>query len=95
MQINQSEIKDLTAVLSLTIEPADYQEAVQQELKKIRQKAQIPGFRPGMVPVGLVKKMYGKGVLADVLNRLVGENLQKHIEDNDLHVLGDPMPNNE
>ena len=95
MQINQSEIKDLTAVLSLTIEPADYQETVQQELKKIRQKAQIPGFRPGMVPLGLVKKMYGKGVLADVLNRLVGENLQKHIEEKDLHVLGDPMPNDE
>ena len=95
MKIEQSEIKDLTAVLSITIEPADYQETVQQELKKIRQKAQIPGFRPGMVPLGLVKKMYGKGVLADVLNRLVGENLQKHIEEKDLHVLGDPMPNDE
>ena len=95
MKIEQSEIKDLTAVLSITIEPADYQETVQQELKKIRQKAQIPGFRPGMVPLGLVKKMYGKGVLADVLNRLVGENLQKYIEEKDLHVLGDPMPNDE
>ena len=65
MQVKQSEIKDLQAVLTLTIEPADYQDAVQKELKQIRQKANIPGFRPGMVPVGMVKKMYGKGVRAE------------------------------
>ncbi|MBQ3673114.1 MAG: trigger factor [Paludibacteraceae bacterium] len=92
MQIKQSEIKDLTAVITLTLEPADYQEEVNKQLKQVRQKAQIPGFRPGMVPVGLVKKMYGKGILADVLNKLVGENLQKHIEDNKLAILGDPLP---
>ena len=95
MQIKQSEIKDLKAVITLTLEPADYQEEVNKQLKQVRQKAQIPGFRPGMVPVGLVKKMYGKGILADVLNKLVGENLQKHIEDNKLAILGDPLPNNE
>lgn len=95
MQITQSELKDLQAVLTLTIEPADYQEAVQKDLKQIRQKANIPGFRPGMVPMGLVKKMYGKGVLADVLNKVVGEQLGKYIEEQKLHVLGDPLPNNE
>lgn len=95
MKIEQSELKDLQAVVMLTIEPADYQDEVQKQLKQVRQKAQILGFRPGMVPLGLVKKMYGKGVLADVLNKLVGENLQKHIEDNKLAILGDPMPNNE
>ena len=94
MQVKQSEIKDLQAVLTLTIEPADYQDAVQKELKQIRQKANIPGFRPGMVPVGLVKKMYGKGVLAEVLNKTVGEQLSKYIEENKLQVLGDPLPNN-
>ena len=83
------------AVVTLTIEPADYQDEVTKQLKQVRQKAQMPGFRPGMVPAGLVKKMYGKGVLADVLNKLVGENLQKHIEDNKLQILGDPMPNAE
>ena len=88
-------MKDLQAVLTLTIEPADYQEAVQKELKQIRQKANIPGFRPGMVPVGLVKKMYGKGVLADVLNKVVGEQLSKYIDEQKLQVLGDPLPNNE
>ena len=54
MQINQSEMKDLQAVLTLTVEPADYQEKVQKDLKQIRQKANVPGFRPGMVPMGLV-----------------------------------------
>jgi len=95
MQIKQSELKDLMAVVSITIEPADYQEEVAKQLKQMRQKAQMPGFRPGMVPAGLVKKMYGKGVLADVLNKKVGEGLQKHIEDNKLNILGEPLPNNE
>ena len=95
MQIKQSELKDLKAVITLTLEPADYQEEVNKQLKEVRHKAQMPGFRPGMVPAGLVKKMYGKGILADVLNKLVGENLQKHIEDNKLAILGDPLPNEE
>ena len=93
MKIEQSELKDLKAVVKLTIEPADYQEEVAKQLKQVRQKAQMPGFRPGMVPAGLVKKMYGKGILADVLNKLVGENLNKHIEDNKLQILGEPLPN--
>ena len=93
MKIEQSELKDLKAVVKLTIEPADYQEEVAKQLKQVRQKAQMPGFRPGMVPAGLVKKMYGKGILADVLNKLVGEHLNKHIEDNKLQILGEPLPN--
>ena len=95
MKIEQSELKDLMAVVKLTIEPADYQEEVAKQLKEVRHKAQMPGFRPGMVPAGLVKKMYGKGILADVLNKLVGENLNKHIEDNKLQILGEPLPNAE
>ena len=95
MQINQSELKDLKAVVTLVIEPADYQEEVAKQLKEVRHKAQMPGFRPGMVPASLVKKMYGKGILADVLNKLVGENLQKHIEDNKIQILGDPLPSEE
>ena len=93
MKIEQSELKDLKAVVKLTIEPADYQEEVAKQLKQVRQKAQMPGFRPGMVPAGLVKKMYGKGILADVLNKLVGENLNKHIEEHKLQILGEPLPN--
>ena len=95
MKIEQSELKDLKAVVTMTIEPADYQEEVAKQLKQVRQKAQMPGFRPGMVPAGLVKKMYGKGILADVLNKLVSENLQKHIEEKKLAILGEPLPNKE
>ena len=95
MKIEQSELKDLKAVVKLTIEPADYQEEVAKQLKEVRHKAQMPGFRPGMVPAGLVKKMYGKGILADVLNKKVGDGLSKHIEENKLAILGDPLPNAE
>ena len=95
MKIEQSELKDLKAVVTLVVEPADYQEEVTKELKQVRQKAQMPGFRPGMVPAGLVKKMYGKGILAEVLNKKVGEGLQKHIEDNKQQILGEPLPSEE
>ncbi|MCQ2346714.1 MAG: trigger factor [Paludibacteraceae bacterium] len=95
MKIEQSEIKDMMAVLTMTVEQADYQENVQKELRQLRQKANIPGFRPGMVPAGLVKKMYGKGVMADVINHVIGEQLSKYIEDNHINVLGDPLPNEE
>ena len=95
MQFNQSEIKDLMTVLTLTVEPADYQEAVQKELKQLRQKANIPGFRPGMVPAGLVKKMYGKGVMAEVINKTLSDALGKYIEEQHLNILGDPLPNEE
>ena len=95
MKIEQSEMKDLKAVVTITVEPADYQEEVAKQLKEVRHKAQMPGFRPGMVPASLVKKMYGKGILADVLNKKVGEGLQKHIEDNKLQILGEPLPNEE
>lgn len=95
MQFNQSEIKDLMIVLTLTVEPTDYQEAVQKELKQLRQKANIPGFRPGMVPAGLVKKMYGKGVMAEVINKTLSDALGKYIEEQHLNILGDPLPNEE
>lgn len=95
MQIKQSEVKDMMAVLTMTVEPADYQEEVQKELKEIRKKANIPGFRPGMVPTGLVKKMYGKGVLAEVINKTIGVKLGEYIENEKLQVLGDPLPNEE
>ena len=87
MQFNQTEIKDLTAVITLTVEPADYQEAVQKELIQIRKKANIPGFRPGMAPKGMLQKMYGKSILAEVINKVIGEGLNKYIEEHNLNLL--------
>ena len=95
MQINISEIKDLSAVITMTVEPADYQEAVQKELINIRKKANIPGFRPGMAPKGMLQKMYGKSILAEVINKTIGENLNKYIDEQKLNLLGDPLPNEE
>ena len=95
MQINHSEFKDLTSVITLTLTPADYEEAVTKQIRQIRQKADIPGFRKGMVPAGLIKKMYGKSVLADVLNNKIAEELNKYIEEQKFHILGDPLPNDE
>ncbi len=95
MKIEQSEVKEMMTVLTMTLEPADYQEEVLKELRQIRQKANIPGFRPGMVPMPLVKKMYGKGVMAEVLNKTIGAKLGEYIENEKLNILGDPMPNEE
>lgn len=64
-------------------------------MKHLRQKAQMPGFRPGMVPMGLVKKMYGKSVLAEEVNKLLSETVYKYIQDNKVNMLGEPLPNEE
>ena len=95
MQFNQSEIKDLTAVITMTVEPADYQEKVQKELIEIRKKANLPGFRPGMAPKGMLQKMYGKSILAEVINKVIGEGLNNYLEEQKLNLLGDPLPNEE
>lgn len=88
------ESKDaLNAVLRLKIEKSDYEGRVDTILKDYRKKARIDGFRPGMAPAGYIKKMYGKHVLLDELNKLVSENLSKYFIDEKLHLLGDPLPN--
>ncbi len=95
MQVNKTDIDALNATLTVVVEPQDYEEKVQKQLKDIRRKANIPGFRPGMVPAGLVKKMYGKAVLADEVNKAINDGIYNYIRDEKLNVLGDPMPNEE
>ena len=90
-----SEVQNLQAQITLVMQPEDYQEQVEKEIRQLRQKAQIPGFRAGNVPKSLIRKMYGKNVLADVINKELGTSLQKYIEENQLHVLGEPLPNEE
>ena len=84
-----------SAVITLAIEQADYAEKVEKALKHYRQTAQMPGFRKGMVPMSLVKKMYGKAVKAEEINRAVGQQLYTYISENKINVLGEPMPNEE
>ena len=93
MNIQLTNTDAVNAVLNLQIEKADYQEKVEKTLRGYRQKANIPGFRQGMVPMGLVKKMYGKAILAEEINKLVSEQLYTYIKDNNLNILGEPLPN--
>ncbi len=85
----------LEAVIKIQLIAEDYADGVQAALKDYRKKAKIDGFRPGTVPMGLVKKMYGKYVLVDAVNRLLSENLQNYIKENNLKVLGEPLPSEE
>ena len=92
MNITRENIDDLNAVLKVSIEKPDYEEKVETVLRDYRKKANIKGFRPGMVPIGLVKKMYGKAVLIEEINKLVTENIQKFLTDESIDILGDPLP---
>ena len=85
----------INGLLTMTVEPADYQEKVEKTLKDYRKKAQVPGFRPGQVPMGLVKRQYGTAVKVDEVNRLLGEKLYEYIRENKIQMLGDPLPNPE
>jgi trigger factor len=92
MNITRENIDDLNAVLKVKIDKSDYEEKVETVLKDYRKKANIKGFRPGMVPIGMIKKMYGKAVQIDEINKVVSENIQKYITDEKLELLGDPLP---
>jgi len=83
----------VSSIVKLELEKKDYEAQVEKNLRQFRQKASMPGFRKGMVPLGLVKKMYGKSVQAEEINKLVSENLLNYIRENDIRILGEPMPN--
>ena len=85
----------VNGLMTITIEAADYQEQVEKKLKDYRKKAQMPGFRPGMVPMGLIKKQYGTAVKVDEVNRLLGEKLYEYVRENKIQMLGEPLPNEE
>ena len=93
MNITKTNIDELNAVIKLHIVKEDYEERVNNVLKDYRKKAKFDGFRPGKVPAGLIKKMYGTSVLADEINKLISENLMKYIVDSELNILGEPLPN--
>ncbi len=92
MNITTKTNNDLNYVLLINIEKNDYAETVDKALRKYRQKVNMPGFRAGKVPMGMVKKLYGRTILVDEINKLISENLTKHIVDNKLNLLGEPLP---
>ncbi len=82
----------INGLLTMTVEKEDYQEKVEKTLKNYRKRAQVPGFRPGMVPMGMIKKQYGMVVKVDEVNRLLGEKLTEYIRENKIQMLGEPLP---
>tara|TARA_X000001036_G_scaffold423639_1_gene447792 strand:- start:3 stop:1358 length:1356 start_codon:yes stop_codon:yes gene_type:complete len=92
MKITQSKSKDLTATISIQVKSTDYQEKVDDVLKEYRRTAQIPGFRKGKTPMGIINKKYKKSVVAEQVNKLIQDELYKYITSEKVRVLGSPMP---
>ncbi len=95
MNITKEESGKLTALVHINLKEEDYIEKVNQQLKTYRKEAKMPGFRPGMVPMGMIKRMYGKAVLADEVNKSISDALNNYLYDNKINVLGNPLPNME
>lgn len=93
MNIELQHTGDLTATIQIDLSPADYEEKVMKVLKDYQRKAQMPGFRPGKVPFGMTKKLYGQAVTADEINKLLGETLESFVKEQNLTILGNPLPN--
>ena len=92
MNISLQNVDSVSAVLTVQIEKADYQEKVEKALKTLRQKVNMPGFRKGMVPAGLIKKQYGVSVLAEEIDKLLQEKVFEYIRENKINMLGTPLP---
>ena len=92
MNISQENKSNVSAVVKIEVAKTDYEEKVEKALRSYRQRATIPGFRKGMVPLGMLKKMVGKSILADEINNVVSEALYNYIKENNINVLGEPLP---
>ncbi|ATA92633.1 trigger factor [Capnocytophaga canimorsus] len=95
MNITKEQIDALNAVITVTIDRADYSEKVEKVLTNYKKTANVPGFRKGHVPLGMIKKQYGKAVLVDEVNKLLQEALNKYLADEKLDILGNPLPKNQ
>ncbi|MCT1525595.1 MULTISPECIES: trigger factor [Sphingobacterium] len=92
MNISHQNIDDINASIQVEIAPADYNPQVDKAIKDQAKKAKLPGFRPGMVPVGHIKRMYGKSILFDEINRMINDKIAEYIGEQKLEVLGQPLP---
>ena len=92
MNISLQNVSNVSAVLTAQIEKADYQEKVEKALKTLRQRVNMPGFRKGMVPMGLIKKQYGVSVLLEEVDKLLQEKVGEYIRENKVNMLGTPLP---
>ncbi len=92
MNITKQQIDDLNAVVTIKVTPEDYQDKVEGALKKAQRQASMPGFRPGKVPTGMIKKMYGKSILVEEMNKLLNDSIYHYINENKIEILGNPLP---
>lgn len=92
MEVSKKDIDQLNAEITVKMGPADYQEKVDAVLKNYRKTAAIPGFRKGMVPMGMIKKQYGISVLVDEINKILSDELYKYVSENKIDMLGNPIP---
>ena len=95
MNVKFENVSKVQGLLTISMEKADYQENVDKALKDARKKVQMPGFRPGMVPMSLVQKMYGKSIKADEINKILQEKIYSYIKENKIDMLGEPLANDE
>ena len=91
MKISFENPDKVNGLMTLTVEESDYKDEVEKTLKDYRKRANIPGFRQGQVPMGMIKRQYGPQVKMEAINKILGENLQKYITDNKIQMLGQPM----
>ena len=92
MELNFNKIDNLNATLVVTLEKADYAPSVEKELKKQQKQAVIKGFRPGAAPMGMIKSMYGKSVLAEEINRLASNGLYDYLKEQNIDIIAQPLP---
>ena len=95
MEITRKNIDKLNAVVTVTIEASDYQDQVNKVLTNYRKNANIPGFRKGHIPMGVVKKQFGKAVLVEEVNKLLQQQLNDYLKKEEIDILGNPLPKNE
>lgn len=92
MNITKTQNDDLNAVIKIQLSKEDYANRVENVLKDYQKKVVIDGFRKGKTPMGIVKKIYGKAILVEEINKVLGDALNNYIKENDLHILGEPLP---
>lgn len=92
MNIAQEKIDDLNALVKISLAPEDYTPAVEKSIKEQAKKANLPGFRKGMVPAAHIKRMYGKSILIEEINNMLNDNISKYLTDNKVEILGQPLP---
>jgi trigger factor len=95
MNIIKENVDELNAVLKVKVTPDDYKNKVESAIRETSKKASMPGFRPGKVPAGLVRKMYGKSILVDEINKLLNDTIHNYISENKIEILGNPLPKRE